>query len=95
MGDSMKNLNFTRHNGGELLKSLSMLGNKELLQLDFWTIDIVSAYTGYSIKTIYNLSSRGEIPILKHPRFLYFIPHEIKEWMELGGAHGHKKSNKN
>lgn len=51
-----------------------------------WTIDDVALFLGLSKKTIYNKTSRGEIPFRKPKRGgrLYFLPEEILNWIDEG-----------
>lgn len=55
-----------------------------LSKIDFWKIDDVAAYTGYSKGTLYNLTSRDLIPHRKKRGKLYFVPSEIQNWIEEG-----------
>lgn len=49
-----------------------------------WTIDDVSKVTGFSKGTIYNKTSRREIPYKKRGSRLFFIPDEILDWIYEG-----------
>ncbi len=49
-----------------------------------WRIKEVADYLGCSIKHVYNLTSRGEIPHRKKGKFLFFIPTEILNWIQEG-----------
>ena len=55
-----------------------------LNRIDFWKIDDVAAYTGYSKRTLYNLTSKDLIPHRKKRGKLYFVPSEIQNWIEEG-----------
>ncbi|MBX3040859.1 MAG: helix-turn-helix domain-containing protein, partial [Bdellovibrionaceae bacterium] len=55
-----------------------------LNRIDFWKIDDVATYTGYSKRTLYNLTSRDLIPHRKKRGKLYFVPFEIQNWIEEG-----------
>lgn len=50
----------------------------------FLSIHDVAACTGYSIGTLYNLTSRNLIPHRKKRGKLYFVPLEIQNWIEEG-----------
>ena len=50
----------------------------------FWFIKDVAEYTGYSVRTLYNLTSKNLIPHRKKRGKLYFVPHEIQNWIEEG-----------
>ena len=47
-----------------------------------WNIDDVSRFTGFAKGTIYNMTSRREIPHRKRGKKLFFIPDEIMNWIE-------------
>jgi predicted DNA-binding transcriptional regulator AlpA len=47
-------------------------------------IEDVSKYTGYSVGTLYNLTSKNLIPHRKKRGKLYFVPLEIQNWIEEG-----------
>jgi predicted DNA-binding transcriptional regulator AlpA len=53
-------------------------------RIDFWKIEDVANYTGYSKRTLYNLTSRDLIPHRKKRGKLYFVPFEIQNWIEEG-----------
>ncbi len=55
-----------------------------LNRIDFWKIDDVVVYTGYSKGTLYNLISKDLIPHRKKRGKLYFVPFEIQNWIEEG-----------
>lgn len=55
-----------------------------LNKIEFWKIDDVAVYTGYSKRTLYNLTSRDLIPHRKKRGKLYFLPFEIQNWIEEG-----------
>lgn len=55
-----------------------------LNKIVFWKIEDVAAYTGYSKRTLYNLTSRDLIPHRKKRGKLYFVPSEIQNWIEEG-----------
>lgn len=63
-------------------------GSKDSLffhnRIDFWKIDDVAGYTGYSKGTLYNLTSKDLIPHRKKRGKLYFVPSEIQNWIEEG-----------
>lgn len=47
-----------------------------------WRIDDVARYTGYSLGTLYNLTSQNLIPHRKNRGRIFFIPLEIQNWIE-------------
>lgn len=47
-----------------------------------WNIDDVVKFTGFAKGTIYNMTSRREIPHRKRGKKLFFIPDEILNWIE-------------
>ncbi|MFT6071028.1 MAG: putative DNA-binding transcriptional regulator AlpA [Bacteriovoracaceae bacterium] len=47
-----------------------------------WNIDDVARFTGFAKGTIYNMTSRREIPHRKRGKKLFFIPDEIMNWIE-------------
>jgi len=49
-----------------------------------WTIFDAAAFTGYSVGTLYNLTSKDLIPHRKKRGKLYFLPFEIQNWIEEG-----------
>lgn len=85
MKDDSENNNSTRHESEKLLKINSAIGDPALTSQLFWTIKDVSKFSGYSTRTIYNMTSKGGIPVRRHKRKIYFIPQEIIEWIESGG----------
>ncbi len=57
---------------------------KQLFNIRIWSIDDVSLITGFSKGTIYNKTSRREIPFRKRGKRLFFISDEIINWIEEG-----------
>ncbi len=57
-----------------------------IFQKKIWTIADVSKATGYSIKTLYNLTSRREIPFHKRRGRVFFDPLEIQNWVFEGDS---------
>jgi predicted DNA-binding transcriptional regulator AlpA len=57
---------------------------KQLFNIRIWSIDDVSLITGFSKGTIYNKTSRREIPFRKRGKRLFFISDEIIDWIEEG-----------
>lgn len=49
-----------------------------------WNIGDASRYTGYAVGTLYNLVYQNLIPYRKKRGRLFFIPHEIQNWIEEG-----------
>lgn len=60
------------------------VGSSRLFDKKIWNISDVAAFLGKSIKSIYNMTSRGQIPHRKRAGTLYFIPDEIMSWLEEG-----------
>jgi predicted DNA-binding transcriptional regulator AlpA len=57
---------------------------KQLFNIRIWSIDDVSLITGFSKGTIYNKTSKKEIPFRKRGKRLFFISDEIVNWIEEG-----------
>ncbi len=55
-----------------------------LFQNRIWQVEDVAKVTGYSIGTLYNLTSQNLIPHRKKRGKLYFIPVEIQNWIDEG-----------
>lgn len=55
-----------------------------LFEKRIWSIEDASNYSGYAVGTLYNLTSKDLIPHRKKRGKLYFIPHEIQNWIEEG-----------
>ncbi len=49
-----------------------------------WQVEDVAKFTGYSVGSLYNLTSKKLIPHRKKRGKLYFIPVEIQNWIEEG-----------
>lgn len=49
-----------------------------------WNVRDTATYTGYSVGTLYNLVSQNLVPYRKKRGRLFFIPHEIQNWIEEG-----------
>lgn len=49
-----------------------------------WRIEDVAEYLQISVKTIYNKTSKSEIPYIKKGKILYFRPEEIESWVLEG-----------
>lgn len=58
--------------------------SSSLFENFIWRIKDVSKALDISVGHIYNLVSRGEIPFRKKGGLLFFIPSEIKNWIEEG-----------
>ncbi|WP_413942677.1 helix-turn-helix domain-containing protein [Bdellovibrio sp. HCB-162] len=56
----------------------------KLFENRIWKIGQVAEYTGYSIGTLYNLTSQDLIPHRKKRGKLFFKPLEIENWFEEG-----------
>jgi excisionase family DNA binding protein len=55
-----------------------------LFDRGIWRIQDVADLMGCSVKHIYNLTSRNEIPHIKKGKFLFFIPKDILNWIQEG-----------
>jgi predicted DNA-binding transcriptional regulator AlpA len=57
---------------------------ESLLNNLIWGIDEVCRFTKYARGTIYNLVSKGDIPVCKrgHRRKLVFIPRDVISWFK-------------
>lgn len=58
--------------------------SEKFFEKSIWNIGNVSAYTGYAVGTLYNLVCQNLIPYRKKRGRLFFIPHEIQNWIEEG-----------
>lgn len=58
--------------------------HNQLFNKLIWSIEDVSLYTRLSKGTIYNKTSKGVIPFRKRGNSLYFIPDDIRNWIEEG-----------
>lgn len=58
--------------------------SKQNTKVVFWKIADVAAITGYSVGTLYNLTSRNLIPHRKKRGKLFFVPLEIQNWIDEG-----------
>jgi hypothetical protein len=47
-----------------------------------WTIKDVSLFTGFTVKSLYNMK---DLPRRKRGNRLFFIPEEIMDWIDTGG----------
>ncbi len=45
------------------------------------TIKQASAFTGLAVSTLYGYSHRGEIPVSKRGKRLFFLKSELKQWL--------------
>ncbi|MBF0361167.1 MAG: helix-turn-helix domain-containing protein [Oligoflexia bacterium] len=59
----------------------------QLFNNKIWRVSDVADYLKCSIKHIYNLTSRGEIPFVKKGKFLFFIPTKIQSWILEGNLY--------
>ncbi|MBF0363665.1 MAG: helix-turn-helix domain-containing protein [Oligoflexia bacterium] len=57
------------------------LESDPLFKNQIWRVKDVADYLRCSVKHIYNLTYRGEIPFYKKGKFLFFIPEEIQFWI--------------
>ena len=53
-----------------------------IFEIRIWNIDDVVRFTGLAKGTIYNMTSRREIPFRKRGKKLFFIPDEIMNWID-------------
>ncbi len=58
--------------------------NSSIFDKRIWIVEDVAKVLGLAIGTIYNLTSRREIPFKKRGKRLYFVPDEILNWIEEG-----------
>jgi len=49
-----------------------------------WQIEDVAKFTGFSVGTLYNLTSQDLIPHRKKRGRLFFVPFEILNWIDEG-----------
>ena len=56
----------------------------EFFNNQIWRVSDVADYLKCSIKHIYNLTYRREIPFVKKGKFLFFIPTKIQNWILEG-----------
>ena len=55
-----------------------------LFDKKIWRINDVAQFLQCSVKTIYNKTSKGEIPYIKKGKTLYFRPDDIENWLMEG-----------
>lgn len=55
-----------------------------LFENRIWQVEDVAKFTGYSVGSLYNLTSKNLIPHRKKRGKLYFIPVEIQNWIDEG-----------
>ncbi len=60
------------------------VNKQKLFDKKIWRIDDVASALQLSKKTIYNKTSKGEIPHYKKGKILYFRPDEIEDWLMEG-----------
>jgi len=56
----------------------------EFFENKIWFVKDVAVYTGYSVGTLYNLTSKNLIPYRKKRGKLFFVPSEIQNWIDEG-----------
>ena len=63
-------------------------GNKSnsLFDKKIWRTIDVAEFLQISVKTVYNKTSKGEIPYIKKGKVLYFRPEEIENWVLEGNS---------
>ena len=57
---------------------------EELPQDDLMTVEIAAEYLRMSRSSIYQLTSRHELPFMKRGKRLYFKKEELRQWIEEG-----------
>ncbi len=60
------------------------INSEKFFEMKICFIRDVARFTGYSVNTLYNLTSRNLIPHRKKRGKLYFVPTEILNWIEEG-----------
>ena len=60
------------------------LCDSKLFNKMIWKVDDLKLFLGLSKGTIYNKVSRRELPYRKKGRLLFFLPHEIMQWIKEG-----------
>lgn len=58
----------------------------KLFDKRIWRINDAAAYLQCSVRTLYNKTSKGEIPYIKKGKALYFRPEEIENWVLEGNS---------
>ena len=58
--------------------------NPKLFDKKIWKLEDVVSFTGFSKRTIYNKTSKDEIPHRKRGGKLFFLPQEIFDWIDEG-----------
>lgn len=71
------------YNGGSSLAGVTGKLDR-FFDKKIWRIIDVAEYLQCSVKTIYNKTSRGEIPHIKKGKTLYFRPDVIESWVLEG-----------
>ncbi len=59
--------------------------SSKFFENQIWQIEDVAKFTGYSVGTLYNLTSQDLIPHRKKRGKLFFVPFEILNWIDEGG----------
>lgn len=78
-----KNQNKVQQKNNEL-DEINHRNSEKFFEKRICTINDVSLYTGYSIGTLYNLTSQNLIPHRKKRGRLFFVPTEILNWIDEG-----------
>jgi predicted DNA-binding transcriptional regulator AlpA len=78
--EALKDIEFKRE------KSLrnNVFNEQKFFEKRICTIKDVSLFTGYSVGTLYNLTSQDLIPHRKKRGRLFFVPTEILNWIDEG-----------
>ncbi len=60
----------------------SYTDHETLFKKRIWTISDVSLFTGFTVRSLYNMK---DLPRRKRGNRLFFIPDEILDWIDEGG----------
>ena len=77
----------------ELSKQIGIT-KEELPEDDFITVETAADYLRMSRSSIYQLTSRIEIPCMKKGKRLYFKKEELRQWLEEGSNKPSSKQEK-
>ena len=66
-------------------KAVKSIGISQAIPEDeFMSIEAAAKFVGLVVPTLYSLVSRGEIPVCKRARRLYFSKQDLAEWIKSG-----------
>lgn len=68
----------------KIKKQMRVETPSQFFENQIWKIEDVAKRLGYSVGTLYNLTSKNLIPHRKKRGKLYFDPSEIQNWIEEG-----------